>query len=121
TVNHFQCYGVDHIASTPAIDGVSLNDHYGNSTVTVSRITKFCAPADNGSDPTAPSDVDHLVGYRIRQTSPDTDRKIDQILVDEFGTLEVDLARPELLLVPAAKSLTEPAPPVPSNPAVDHF
>ena len=41
-------------------------------------------------------------------------------MVNEFGTMLVDVLRPDLLLVPSAKSLTAP-PPALARPAVDHF
>src|SRR5262249_20981208 len=45
----------------------------------------------------------------------------NQTVVNQFGTLVLDVVRPDILLVPTLKTLAPPGPPAPTNPAVDHF
>jgi hypothetical protein len=119
SVNHFQCYDV----SRGPFDSftIAVDDDFGPSTVEVRRSRFVCAPVDkNGEDPTAPDDPDHLVSYEIRRATPRFEGVRDVVVEDQFGTLVLDLRRPEGLLVPSAKSLTEPAAPLVS-PAVDHY
>lgn len=117
-INHFTCYEIKPFTFT-AVPGVSLVDQFGSTTVTVNRPTKLCAPADkNDEDPAAPSDPDHLTGYRIRNPAI---RSVDQTIVNQFGTLHLDVTKTDLLFVPTAKSVAAPAPPEPADPAIDHF
>ncbi len=118
-LDHFQCYEVHH-GPFPKILGVTLVDVFGSSVVDVRVPKRLCNPADkNDEDPTAPMHPDHLAGYKIKQHGKFATRR-DQRIVNQFGTIVADIAKPEQLLVPSAKSLS--APPVPpSNPAVDHF
>jgi hypothetical protein len=99
---------------------VSLVDRFGASTVRVLREKRFCAPADkNDEDPTAPLDPDHLAVFTIKQTSPRFTPVRDFMVTNQFGTMALDLVRPDALLVPSAKSLTGPI--AGYTPAVDHF
>ena len=116
--NHYGCYEIKPF-SFAVITNVTLVDQFGSSTATVGRPNKLCAPADkNDEDPTAPTDPDHLTAYALH--SP-TLKVLNQRIVNQFGTVVVDVLRPALLMVPSAKSLVAPAPPAPLNPAVDHF
>ena len=118
-VNHFQCYDVGR-QPFDRFD-LGLDDDLGPSTVEVRRPKLLCAPVDkNAEDPSAPNDLDHLVGYEIRRDGPRFEGVHDEIVVDQFGTLLVDLRRPERILVPSAKSLNDPATPL-DPPVVDHY
>jgi hypothetical protein len=44
-----------------------------------------------------------------------------QKIVNQFGTILLDVIRAMNVMVPSAKSLAAPAPPAPVNPGVDHF
>ncbi len=118
-INHFQCYDVartkfDRLA-------VDLVDDFGPSVTQVRRPRLLCAPVNkNDEDPTAPDDPDHLLGYEIRRTSARFERLVDEIVTDQFGTLVIDLQRPERLLVPTAKDLAGPAASL-DPPVVDHY
>lgn len=102
------------------MNGVSLVDHFGASTVRVLREKRFCAPADkNDEDPTAPVDADHLAVYTIKQTLPRFTRVRDFSVTNQFGTMSLDLVRPDALLVPSAKSHTGPI--ASYTPLIDHF
>jgi hypothetical protein len=74
----------------------------------------------NGADPTAADDPEHLVGYVIHQTAPRFAKITNEVVTDQFGTLTVDLVRPDYLKVPSAKSLTSPPPPL-ADPTLNHF
>ena len=45
----------------------------------------------------------------------------NQIVVNQFGTLTLDVVRPDVLMVPTLKSLTTTPPAALPNPTVDHF
>jgi cysteine-rich repeat protein len=119
-LNHFVCYEAH--ADPAVISGVSLSDElYPASTVDVIELRRLCAPADKmGEDPTAPSDPDHLAGYKIKQTAPATSTIVGQTIVNQFGTFVVQVKKPEYLLVPSAKGLAGPPPPL-APAAIDHF
>jgi hypothetical protein len=119
TIPNFQCYAIKPFAFT-SIPSVSVVDQFGESTVAVRRPDELCAPADlNDTDPTAPADPDHLTRYKVvRGAEPKSEQ---QKIVNQFGTILLDVSTAETLMVPSAKSLAAPAPPVPVNPAVDHF
>jgi hypothetical protein len=116
-LNHFMCHELERqpFDRFP----VTLSDRLGNGTVEVARPKRLCNPADlNGQPPAVPSDPEHLVAYEIKQ--PNFTKIYDQKVVDEFGTLFVDIVRPELIMVPSHKSLTAPPPPV-TDPELPHF
>ncbi len=117
-LDHFQCYETHRAPIRLA--GVSLVDRFGPSTVRVLRMKRFCAPADkNGEDPSAPMDQDHLGVFTIKQSTPHFARIRDFTVTNQFGTIGLDLVRPDALLVPSAKSHTGP---IGSYvPAIDHF
>jgi len=118
-LNHFQCYEVH--APTRLITGVSLEDQFGPSTVELKKPKRLCNPADkNGEDPTAPDDPDHLTGYKMKQTSPKFARVNGVTVRNQFGTIVVDVVKPDLVLVPSAKSLVGPPPPL-AAPVIEHF
>ncbi len=116
-VGRFQCYEIHR----PAFDraGVSLVDALGSSTVTIKRAKRICAPADtNGEDPTAPLDPEHFTYYTLKQTTRFT--KVRGVTVEnQFGAHTMSLTKPDRMLVPTAKSLTDPASPL-TRP-IDHY
>jgi hypothetical protein len=117
-LNHFQCYEVRKERFSDV--DVTLADRFGSLTATVREASDICAPADkNGEDPTAPGDPDYLTAYDIK-TRGRFETVKGQTVVDQFGTLTVDVKKPRSLLVPSAFSADEP----PSSPAgafVNHF
>ncbi len=117
-LNHFQCYETHR--PPLRLDPLSLVDQFGASTAHLLRGKRFCAPADkNDEDPTAPLDADHLASYTIKQTAPRFARIRDFVVTNQFGTMALDLVRPEALLVPSAKSHVGPIGSY--TPAIDHF
>src|SRR5262249_1755820 len=57
--------------------------------------------------------------YELLSSSPFT-KQTGLSIANQFGTITVDLTRRDLLLVPTAKSLTVPPPPL-QPPTIDHF
>ncbi len=118
SLDHFQCYAVRRQSFRRP--GVELVDAQGASTVDVSQPRRICTPADkNGEDPSAPTDLDHLIAYRIRQRTP-AFAPVSQVVVNQFGSTTVTIRRPEMLLVPSRKDLAT-TPPTPAVPTLDHF
>ncbi len=118
-LNHFQCYDVGRTQFDRR--DVSLLDDFGPSMVEVRRPKLLCAPVNKDNEnPTAPLDPEHLVGYEIRRDAPRFERLNDEVVEDQFGTLVVDLQRPERLLVPSAKGLVGAPAPLDPN-LVDHY
>jgi hypothetical protein len=99
---------------------VSLADAIGPSTITIKRAKRLCAPADkNGEDPTAPADAEHLTYYTLKQATPRFAKIRGVAVTNQFGTLMVDVVKPDRMLVPTAKSLTGTPPPLAVP--IDHF
>ena len=118
-LDHFLCYETHRRALNRK--GVSANDDLGNTTITVRQAKRLCAPVNkNNEDPTAPLHPGHETFYTIKQTSPHFAPVKNLTITDQFGTIQVDLVRPERLLVPTSKSLTAPPPPPLATP-LDHF
>ncbi|MEO6025482.1 MAG: DUF4215 domain-containing protein [Candidatus Binatia bacterium] len=118
-LDHFLCYETHRRPLNRK--NVSANDDLGNSTITVRQAKRLCAPVNkNNEDPTAPLHPGHETFYTIKQTSPRFAQVKNLTITDQFGTIQVDLVRPERLLVPTSKSLTAPPPPPLATP-LDHF
>jgi len=72
-----------------------------------------------GEDDGVDFNGDHLTGYTLRQDTPAFKPLRGLSVTNQFGEIKIDLVRPDLLLVPATKSLI--GPPQTSNPGIDHF
>jgi hypothetical protein len=147
-LNHFQCYDV-HNTSTAPIGTVTVIDEFrpasGFALLTLDLPKRLCNPADKlvcvgganinanctvdsecpssaCGDPTAPTDPDHLVGYKVRGRTPAFSPQTGLTATDQFATLTFAVVKPDFLLVPSAKTIT-PATPVPGSyvPAIDHY
>jgi hypothetical protein len=109
-LDHFQCYELKP-AFFPAAN-VTVQDQFGTLTESLRFPHRLCNPTrKNGEEISDPTD--HLVGYG---TKPSTFAKRTNVtLVDQFGTLVVDVTRPDILLVPTSKDGVAQTPPL------DHF
>ena len=97
---------------------VSVQDQFGTSTVTLSKPNRLCAPTNKqNEDPTATTDPDHLKSWQDVHKRP---KVLNQLIVNQFGSLLLDVTKPSFLFVPASKSLTGNPPPL-AQPTVDHF
>jgi len=114
---HYQCYEIHQGPANPI--AITLADPFGFANVTVRRAKRICNPADkNDEDPGAVSQADHLKGYEVNQAQSFKGVKGLNI-TNQFGAFAINLARPDYMLVPSAKSLiTNPPPPVA---AIDHY
>jgi hypothetical protein len=119
--SHFQCYEVDRTTLAP-IHGVSVVDRFGAATVDLAnstRVKRLCNPAGvDGAVP--PSGPDHLAGYVISARTPRFTPRPGTTVVNVFGTTNLTVVRPILLMVPSAKSLLGTPPPL-GAPNIDHF
>lgn len=118
-LNHFQCYETHR---QPArIFGLTADDIFGPSVIDLKKLKRVCAPADkNHEDPTAFTDPDHLGVFTIKQRSPKF-RPVKNVKVtNQFGTLTMNVTKPDRLLVPTAKGIAVP-PTLPAAFGVDHF
>ena len=125
-LKHFLCY--ESHQRPLGRSGVHVVDQFdepptSQSTLTVRRGKRLCAPANHGDDPMLPTDVAHLSAYTIHQTSPRFAR-INNVPVTpdnpQFSPLTVDLVRPDRLLVPASK-LVGTQVPDPLAAPIDHY
>jgi hypothetical protein len=116
-LDHFQCYEAKRMTLTAG--PVTIQDQFGTATgVQLSKPNRLCAPTNkNNEDPTAPGHLDHLKSWQDKHTGP---KLVNQTVVNQFGTVVLDVSRPSFLLVPASKSLLSNPPPL-AGPTVDHF
>jgi len=116
-LDHFQCYEIRR-GPGPVVSGVTVVDQFGSSTVTVSKPNKLCAPTNKeGEDPTAPTHPGHLKAWQDKHNRP---KVLNRLIVNQFGSLRLDITRPQFLFVPAAKGLNATPPPL-AQPTPDHF
>jgi hypothetical protein len=128
-LGHFQCYrahpAVGVCAGTagstiPEQLPVTLADQFGVYSGTAHRPVDLCAPADkNGEDAEAPSSLDFLTSYKLSVPGPVVHIPGVQV-VNQFGTITLDLLQPDALLVPTAVSLTC-SPPAPGESFLNDF
>jgi len=106
---------------------VSLADQFEAGQFKVLKPLRLCAPADKNGE--AINDAaTHLRSYQIKpvpkQTPhvPQRNLRIENQFHPALGELRVDTIKPDWLLVPTAKGLTDPVPPPdPANHHVEHF
>jgi len=109
-LDHFQCYEVK--PGVFASTSVTVKDQFGTLVETLRFPHSLCNPTNkNGEGIVDPTD--HLVGYQTK--SPKFIKQTNKTFVDQFGTLKLDLVRPQFLLVPSDKDG------VPQLPPLDHF
>jgi hypothetical protein len=107
--DHFECYKVAISKNTPKFTpvlGVSLGDQFGTMTVEVKKPQFLCTPVDkNGEDPTAPTHVDHLMCYQVKQVDLVKFAKLTGVFVNnQFGSETLDVKKPAQLCLPALKN-----------------
>src|SRR5262245_5113587 len=106
-LDHFQCYEVKPGAF--ASTSVTGKDHFGTLVETLRFPHSLCNPTNkNGEGIVDPTD--HLVGYQTK--SPKFIKQTNKTFVDQFGTLKLDLVRPQFLLVPSDKDGVSQVPPL---------
>ena len=124
-LDDFSCYlswvNKDVTAFTP-VAGVTLVDQFESVTVTVAKPSLLCPPADKDAEGVV-DNTTHLTAYLIRNQTPKHIRRGSIRVTNQLEQIRVDTVKPELLLVPTAKSLTQPGPPPPNSGDhdVDHY
>ncbi|HVM95615.1 MAG TPA: lectin-like protein [Candidatus Acidoferrales bacterium] len=125
-LDHFQCYRSSIIDAQPTFPPpLVLVDALHTINGQLIRPTSICNPADkNGEDPTAASHADHLENYPIiagpRKDIAALLPTVNAKVVNQFGTIYVDITKPKELLEPTAKELAS-TPPLLAGPTIDHF
>jgi hypothetical protein len=114
--DHYQCYEVKP-ANTPSVT-LNVQDRFNTLTESIRFPHRLCAPADKNGIPII-DPVQHLVGYVMTPPLGFTKRTNNKV-ANQFGRLVLDITRPSLFMVPSAKSLTDPPPPL-TPPTIDHF
>ncbi len=111
-VDHYQCYEVKPASLT--VPMVSSDSQFGPLNEALRYIHRLCAPANKNNegilDPTQ-----HLTGYATRVTTTFT-RRTRQVIQNQFGTVLLDVVRPDILMVPTGKNGV----PLPPD-TIDHF
>src|SRR5262249_44823780 len=116
--DHYQCYEVKPKAF-PIITGVSVQDQFGQHSETIRFPHRLCAPADkNGEDPSAPLHSNHLIGHLV--SAPNV-KVSNQVVVNQFGTIKLDGARPYTPLVRTPKTPQHPGPGPLPHPPTERF
>lgn len=120
-LDHFLGYSTKSPQGSPRFTSFSvfLSDQFEEGSFTVTKPVNLANPADkNGEGIHDP--VTHLEGYRIAEGPKHIRRDIT--VNNQFGELQLTTLAADRLLVPTAKSLTEPVdPPDPDSHNVDHF
>jgi hypothetical protein len=105
------------------IPNVNLVDQFEDVDFDVIRPRNLCLPADKNQEGTVDTTT-HLESYSIRAVrgSPRHTPQTNLLVTNQLGFIRVDTIRPDLLLVPAAKSLvSQPPAPNPTSHNVDHY
>jgi hypothetical protein len=125
-LDDFLCYKTKQASGEPKfapVAGVHLVDQFEDVTSDVTKARGLCLPADKNGEGTV-DPATHLALYSILPPAgaprPVPQRNV--LVTNQLGFIRVDTIRPELLLVPAAKSLTsQPPAPDPQGNQVDHY
>ena len=116
------------IKAEPKFDEVDvvLTDQFQTGTFTVDKRETLLTPVDKNGEGFRDSET-HLLGYKLKSGKSgksDKFEKVKNVRVDnQFGAVIVDVEKPEDLLVPASKSLTDLGVPAPDflTHLVNHF
>jgi hypothetical protein len=124
-LDDFTCYTAWVTKNTPAftpVASVSLSDQFETVTASVSKTVSLCAPANKNDEGVVDAQT-HLFTYLIKNQTPKHIRRGAVRVTNQLEEIRVDTVKPEFLLVPTAKTLTQPGPPPPNSGAhdVDHF
>jgi hypothetical protein len=109
-INHVQCYEIKP-ATFPLIP-INTVDQFGPLPLTLRFPHRLCAPATKNQEPILDS-TEHLTAYK---TKAKFTKRLNQTVVNQLGTLQLDVVRPVLFMVPTAKNGVALAPP-----PADHF
>ncbi len=114
-LDDFTCYLTIISKGTPlfaGVDGVTLTDPFETSTVRIHRSTDLCAPTNKNAEGTVDEET-HLAVYKLARITPRHIQRTAIRVTNQLEEIRVDTLRVDSLLVPSAKSLTQPFPPAP--------
>jgi hypothetical protein len=94
------------------VDSVTLTDQFESMTGTVHKPLDICAPTDKNAEGTLDEDT-HLSVYKLARLTPRHIQRTALRVTNSLEEIRVDTLRVDSLLVPSAKSLTQPFPPAP--------
>ena len=122
-IDDFLLYKISLAATFTPVLGVHLVD-FDDANFDLLRARRLGTPADDGAHGTV-DPATHLMAYTIR-TSAGSPRHVPRTNITVSNNLgidtHVDTIRPDLLLVPSAKSLTsQPPAPDPQSHNLDHY
>jgi hypothetical protein len=110
--DHFQCYEIKPAAQ--AALAVTAESQFGPLNEILRFPHRLCAPADKNQEGIM-DPVQHLTGYATRVTTT-VFKRLRQQIVNQFGSILLDVVRPDILLVPTAKNGV----PLPPD-TIDHY
>ena len=122
-VDHYQCYKAKAVVPFIPVLGVTMTDAFETGAFDVRKVKHVCNPADKNGEGIIDQTL-HEGSYQIKRTAttPKHIRQTNKLVVNQLGQLRLDTTRPDLLLVPASKSLSAPpAPPDLLAHPVDHY
>jgi len=123
TLDHFVCYRAKTSKGTPRLQpvaGLPAADQFGTALADLRKTERLCLPSSvNGGDPGAAAHPDTLASYlvRLHDTLPSGAPRSNLEIVNQLGTIRVDLKKIDGVLLPSALSMsTPPGPPIPPDP-----
>ncbi len=105
-VDHFTCYKTKVTSGTPKflrVNGLPIEDQFGAMTVDVMKPSRLCVATNkNNEEPGAQNHPDHLLCYKVRQTSlPKFTARLGLFTNNQFGPERLDAKKPKELCVPS--------------------
>jgi hypothetical protein len=106
-LDHFKCYKAKDLKN-PKFDAttVALSDQFGvnDGMFEVKKPFLFCNPADKNGEGIA-NPVDHLACYKVKGPKLDKADRPKVEVVNQLGTLQLEVQKPFLLCVPSTKTV----------------
>jgi hypothetical protein len=99
-VDHYQCYEIKPAALV--VPPVTSESQFGPLNETLRFPHRLCAPADKNQEGIL-DPVQHLVGYNTKVSTTFT-RRFRQEIQNQFGTILLDVTRPDILMVPTGRN-----------------
>jgi hypothetical protein len=104
-VDHFHCYKVKVTTSdvTLPLLGVSVEDQFGTQTAELRKLKYACVPVNkNGEEPGAEAHTGYLTCYQ-QKSLPKFVKKAPVFTANQFGNETMDVLKPAVLCLPAAR------------------
>ena len=111
-IDHVQCFEIKPAAFTTRT--ITAQDQFGTQSLTIRFPHRLCPPVDKNQEGILDS-TEHLTAYKAKSVAKFT-KRLNQTVVNQFGTLQLDVVRPDMFMVPTAKDNVPLLPP-----PGDHF